>query len=82
MICIHVHDTLSVMLHEFGYVAFLDPQKIVYRCPKRPKSIWFFSQGYCFLLVKMIIDKNKHKHQLGKNQIDEKENNLRLIIEK
>lgn len=75
---------LSVMLHEFGFWAFLDPQNIVYCWPKRPKNIWFFSQGYCFLLkvFKMIKDKNKHKHQLGKNQIDEKENNLRLIIEK
>lgn len=29
----------------------------------------------------MIIDRNKHLHQLGRNQINEKENNLRFIIE-
>lgn len=53
----YMYMNLSVMLHEFGNVAFLDPPNIVYLWPKRPKSIWFFSQGYCFLLVKMIIDK-------------------------
>lgn len=29
----------------------------------------------------MIIDKNNYKHELGKNQIDEKENNPRFFIE-